>query len=54
LCGRRLVQKYLDLHHIRYDQKRLEEITLKIKAQSFTLGRRPTMEEVGIIAASFT
>ena len=54
LCGRRLVQKYLDLHHIRYDQKRLEEITLKIKAQSFTLGRRPTKEEVGIIAASFT
>jgi len=57
LCGKNLVKKYLKLQNIPYDEKKgekmLEEITLKIKAQSFTLGRRLTRDEVKAIAASF-
>ncbi|WP_299981122.1 hypothetical protein [Desulfobacula sp.] len=53
LCGRHMVKKYLELQNISHDEKKLEEITLKIKTQSFTWGRRLTRDEVKTIAASF-
>ena len=53
LCGKHLVQKYLNLHKIPHDEKKIKEITLKIKTQSCTLNRRLTRDEVKAVAASF-
>lgn len=52
LCGRHLVQKYLDLNTISYGKAQLSRITATIKTQSITLGRRLTREEIAAIAAS--
>ncbi len=53
LCGKGLVQKYLDREKISYDETRLEDITSCIKKQSFTMGRRLKKNEISAIAASF-
>ena len=53
LCGRGLVQKYLDREKIIYDEKKLKNITSMIKSQSLILGRRLKKSEIRIIADSF-
>jgi len=52
LCGRHLVQKYLDLNTIPYGKTQLSKITDAIKTQSITLGRRLMQDEIMTIAAS--
>lgn len=52
LCGRHLVQKYLDLNTIPYGETQLSKITDAIKIQSITLGRCLTQDEITAIAAS--
>jgi len=52
LCGRHLVQKYLDLNTIPYGKTQLSRITDTIKTQSITLGRRLMQDEITAIAAS--
>jgi isopropylmalate/homocitrate/citramalate synthase len=53
LCGRHLVEKYLNLNNIPFQEKQLYKITEEIKTQSITLGRRLTREEILTIVASF-
>ncbi len=52
LCGRHLVEKYLNLKNIHFEEKHLYKITEKIKTQSITLGRRLKREEIKSIAES--
>jgi len=52
LCGRAMVQKYLNLHKILYDEKMIPRITAAIKTLSSSQGRRLTKDEVRAIAAS--
>jgi 2-isopropylmalate synthase len=52
LCGRHLVQKYLDLNTIPYEKTHLSRITDAVKTQSITLGRRLMKDEIAAIAAS--
>ncbi|HKL00566.1 MAG TPA: hypothetical protein VJ943_09935 [Desulfotignum sp.] len=52
LCGRQMVQQYLDLHHIVFSTARLDEITRAIKDASIQKGRRLKKKEIQDIAAS--
>ncbi len=52
LCGKALVQKYLDLNQISHDEKALPHITRAIKTRSITLGRRLTKDEIIAVASS--
>ncbi len=52
LCGRHLVQKYLDMNTIPYGETQLSRITDAIKTQSITLGRCLMQDEIAAIAAS--
>lgn len=46
LCGRRLVEKYLTLNDIPFENSLLDRITAAVKAKSFDAGRRLTVSEV--------
>ncbi|MCP4720118.1 MAG: hypothetical protein GY860_11730 [Desulfobacteraceae bacterium] len=50
LCGRHLVQKYLEINKIPYDDKWLPDITATIKTRSISQGRRLTKDEIKAIA----
>jgi 2-isopropylmalate synthase len=52
LCGRQMVQKYLDLHNIACNTARLDEITYAIKNASIEKSRRLEKPEIQDIAAS--
>ncbi len=52
LCGRQMVQKYLDLHNIACNTARLDEITRAIKNASIEKSRRLKKTEIQDIAAS--
>jgi len=52
LCGRRMVQKYLEMHDIGFNPARLEAITRAIKNASIQKGRRLKKREIQDIAAS--
>ncbi len=52
LCGRQMVQKYLDLHNIACNTARLDEITYAIKKASIQKSRRLKKTEIQDIAAS--
>ena len=54
LCGRQMVQKYLDLHNIAFNTARLDEITHTIKNASIEKSRRLEKSEIQDIAASLT
>jgi len=50
LCGKALVQKYLNSNKISHDEKALPHITAAIKTRSITQGRRLTKDEILTIA----
>jgi len=52
LCGRRMVQKYLEMHDIGFNPARLEAITRAIKDASIQKGRRLKKSEIQNIAVS--
>ncbi|MCP3940652.1 MAG: hypothetical protein GY710_04110 [Desulfobacteraceae bacterium] len=52
LCGRHLVQKYLNLNDIPHDEKKLHEITTIIKTLSINLERCLEKDEIRLIAMS--
>ncbi|MCF8124984.1 MAG: hypothetical protein K9J51_02035, partial [Desulfotignum sp.] len=52
LCGRQMVQKYLELHNIAFNIARLDEITRAIKDASIQKSRRLKKSEIQNIAKS--
>ncbi|MCG8614689.1 MAG: hypothetical protein MI802_00625 [Desulfobacterales bacterium] len=50
LCGKRLVEKYMTKYNISYNKRDVDQITAEIKTESFSLGRRLTVDEVRHIA----
>ena len=54
LCGKKLVQKYLESFDISYEKDKLENITNKIKSQSAILNRRLFQKEIKDIAKALT
>ncbi|MEN8212460.1 MAG: hypothetical protein ABFR31_12140 [Thermodesulfobacteriota bacterium] len=52
LCGKQLVQKYLDAHNISYSVNILDDLTLNIKAKSLQFNRCLTDEDIKNLIAS--